>query len=71
MTGPDTDSRTLRSRNRDEVIAAEPPLAPPDLPADAEPATMETHLARLGRRPLAAPGIVENGLARPLKANEE
>jgi hypothetical protein len=41
-------------------------MAPPELPADARGASMETHLARSHRRPMAVAGVVENGLVRPL-----
>lgn len=64
MTTPEVDQRSPGRRARDEQIAAEPPMAPPDLPSDAAPSPVEAHLAR--RRPLAVAGIVENGLVRPL-----
>jgi len=41
-------------------------MAPLALPPDAVPSSMETHLSRLHRRPVAVAGIVENGLVRPL-----
>jgi hypothetical protein len=66
MTTPAADQRSPGSRARDEQIAAEPPLAPPELPPGASPAPVEAHLARLRRRPLAVAGVVENGLVRPL-----
>jgi hypothetical protein len=62
---PAADQRSPERRALDEQIAAEPPLPPLDLPADATPLPMESHLAR-HRRPLAVPGVVENGLVRPL-----
>jgi hypothetical protein len=65
MMNPAVDQSSPERRARDEQIAAEPPLAPLDLPPDATPSPMEAHLAR-HRRPLAVPGIVENGLVRPL-----
>ena len=66
MTIGEADSRTPERRARDEEIAAEAPLAPLELPSDATPSPMETHLGRPGRHPLAVEGIVENGLVRPL-----
>jgi hypothetical protein len=66
MTAPGTDQRSPGRRARDGQIAAEPQLAPLDLPADAPAAPVEAHLVRHGRRPLAVAGIVENGLVRPL-----
>ena len=65
MTTPGVDQRSPGRRARDEQIAAEPPLAPLDLPPTAIPSPVEAHLARR-RRPLAVAGIVENGLVRPL-----
>jgi hypothetical protein len=64
MSTPQVDERSPRRRARDEQIAAEAPLAPPDLPADAVPSPVEAHLTR--RRPVAVAGVVENGLVRPL-----
>jgi hypothetical protein len=66
MTTPGADQRSPGRRARDELIAAEPQLAPPELPPDATTSPMEAHLGRLHRRPLAVAGIVENGLVRPL-----
>lgn len=66
MTNPGIDQRGSERRARDEQIAKEPQLAPLELPTDAAPTSMETHLGRLRRRPLAVRGIVENGLVRPL-----
>ena len=60
------DQRSSERRARDGEIAAEPHLAPLDLPSDAVPSMVEVHLARQRRRPLAIPGVVENGLIRPL-----
>lgn len=65
MTTPAEDRRSPGRRARDEQIAAEPPLAPLELPPDAAASPMEAHLAR-HRRPLAVAGVVENGLVRPL-----
>lgn len=61
-----TDQRSPERRSLDEQIAAEPPLAPLELPPDAEASPVESHLARQGRHPVAVMGIVENGMARPL-----
>ena len=66
MTVPELDQRSRDRRLRDEQIAAEAQLEPPELPAVAVPSPMETHLDRSRRRPLAVAGIVENGLVRPL-----
>ncbi len=66
MTKPEEDSRSPARRARDEVIAAEPPLAPPALPPEAVPLPLESHLARRRTRPVAVAGIVENGVVRPL-----
>ena len=65
MAASHPDNRTPDRRARDEAIAAEPPLPPPELPAGATPAPVEAHLRR-GRRPVAVAGVVENGLVRPL-----
>ena len=66
MTTPGIDQRGPGRRARDEQIAAEPPLAPLDLPADAPASSVENHLSPYRRRPLAVAGVVENGLVRPL-----
>lgn len=66
MTIPEVDLRTPSRRTRDEQIAAEPPLAPPELPPDAASSPLETHLLRSTHHPLAVAGVVENGLVRPL-----
>jgi hypothetical protein len=66
MTTPEIDKGCNNRRARDEQIAAEAPMAPLALPPDAPCSPVETHLGRLGRRPLAVAGIVENGLVRPL-----
>ena len=65
MTIPEVDLRSSSRRVRDEQIAAEPPLAPPELP-DAASSPLEAHLLRSARHPLAVAGVVENGLVRPL-----
>jgi len=61
-----SDSRNEARKFRDEQIASEPQLAPPDLPADIMPRPMEALLPKPRQRPLAFMGIVENGLVRPL-----
>ncbi|HEV3118220.1 MAG TPA: hypothetical protein VGY58_14310 [Gemmataceae bacterium] len=66
MTTPGVDERSAGRRARDEEIAAEPQLAPLEPPPDAVPSPVEEHFGRLGRRPLAVAGVVENGLVRPL-----
>ncbi len=66
MTTPGVDDRTPARKARDEQIAAEPPMAPPELQPDARPLPVESHLASRRRRPLAVMGVVENGLVRPL-----
>jgi hypothetical protein len=66
MTTPRVEQRSPGRRARDEQIAAEPQLAPLELPPDATPSSVEAHLGRLRRRPLAVAGVVENGLVRPL-----
>ena len=65
MTTPEADGRSPERRARDEQIAAEPPLAPLDLPPEAVASPIEAHLGQR-RRPRAVAGIVENGLVRPL-----
>jgi hypothetical protein len=66
MVMNEADHRSPERRAEDERIAAEPHLAPLDVPPDARPMSMEAYLERLGRRPLAVAGIVENGVVRPL-----
>lgn len=66
MTIPEVDLRSPSRRVRDEQIAAEPPLAPPELPPDAASSPLEAHLPRSARHPMAVAGVVENGLVRPL-----
>jgi hypothetical protein len=66
MTSASIDPRSHERRALDERIAAEPPMGPPELPADAVPLPMEVHLSRQLRRPVAVEGIVENGVVRPL-----
>jgi hypothetical protein len=66
MTTPEADQPSPGRRARDEQIAAELQMAPPELPPDATPSPVEAHLGRLRPRPLAVVGVVENGLVRPL-----
>jgi hypothetical protein len=66
MAIAEVDLRSPSRRHRDEQIAAESPLAPPELPPDAAPSPLDGHLLRSARRPLAVAGVVENGLVRPL-----
>ena len=63
---PDVDTRSPQRQALDEQIAAEPLLAPPDLPPDAPTVPMEALVGRRGQRPVAVAGVVENGLVRPL-----
>jgi len=62
MTIPQADDRTAQRRARDEALAAEPQLPPPELTADAQPVPLEALL----RRPVAVAGVVENGVVRPV-----
>ena len=57
MTTPQPDDRTPERRGRDEAIAAEPQLPPPDLPAGATPGPVEAYLRR-GRSVLRSCGAV-------------
>jgi hypothetical protein len=66
MTDPEPDRRSPARRTLDEQIAAEPQLAAPQLPANAAPLPLESHLARMRPRPVAVAGIVENGMVRPI-----
>jgi hypothetical protein len=65
MPKTESDQRSDDRRARDERIAAEPRIAPLDLPAGATTTPLESHLAGR-RRPIAVSGVVENGLVRPL-----
>ena len=65
MNTPQVDDRTAQRLARDEALAAEPKLAPPDLPAGTTPTPLESLLRRV-RRPFAVAGVVENGLVRPI-----
>jgi hypothetical protein len=66
MITPEADQRSPDRLALDEQIAAEPQLPPLNLPPGAVPSSMESHLRKPRRRPLAVAGIVENGLVRPL-----
>jgi hypothetical protein len=65
MIVPEADDRSPARRALDELIAAEPPLAPLELPTGAKPAPLQFYLDAM-RKPLAVPGVVENGVVRPL-----
>ncbi len=60
------DQRTEERKRADEAIASEPPLAPLDLPANAQPRPVEEHLRKRSLRPQAFLGIVQNGVIRPV-----
>jgi hypothetical protein len=64
MPSPTPDLRDAQRRARDEQIASEPCLPPPDLPPGAAASPVEAHLSP--RRPMAVAGVVENGVVRPL-----
>ncbi len=64
MHAPEADKRSPQRRDQDDRIAAETPLAIPDLPNNAVPSSLESHLTQ--RHPQAVFGIVENGLVRPI-----
>ena len=66
MAIPEADDRSAERRLRDEQIAAEPLLPPPDVLAHAAPKPMELHQKRKLRQPIAVSGVVENGVVRPL-----
>ncbi len=66
MAVSEIDNRSEARRLADETIASEPELKPLDLPPNSVPITIETHLRRARRNPLAVEGVVENGLVRPL-----
>ena len=66
MIVPEPDQRNSERRAHDDQIAAEPEMQLPELPHDAPISPVESHLGRQRRRPLAVPGVVENGLVRPL-----
>ena len=71
MAEPELDSRTPERRTRDEQIAAQPHMAPPDLPPNTPALPVEAYLGHNGRRPMAVPGIVENGLVRTARSRGE
>ena len=50
MRTPEADTRIAERRALDEKIASEPPLAPPEIPADAVPLPVEACLVRLRKR---------------------
>jgi hypothetical protein len=64
MSTHEVDQRSPGTQARDDQIAAEPQLAPLELPADAPSSPVKAYLGR--HRPVAVVGIVENGLVRPL-----
>ena len=66
MPTPEVDRRSPERRAKDDQIAAEPQMAPLQLPLDAPLLTVETHLGRGRRQSVAVAGMVENGLVRPL-----
>ena len=65
MATPVPDQRTPSQRARDEEIASEPQLAPPELPLNTVASPLESHLKRR-HHPVAVAGVVENGVVRPL-----
>jgi hypothetical protein len=65
MIAPSPDDRSPQRKALDEQIAAEPPIAWPEVQASANPVPIETLMASR-RRPIAVAGVVENGLVRPL-----
>jgi hypothetical protein len=65
VTTSQQDDRTAEQQARDDAIAAEPPLSSPDLPEGVTPVPVEEHLRRM-HKPIAVPGVIENGVARPL-----
>jgi hypothetical protein len=66
MITPGVDERSPGRKARDEQIAAQPQMAPLDLPPDAPSSPVEAHVHPHLRRPVAVAGVVENGLVRPL-----
>lgn len=68
MTHIDADQRSPARKTQDEEIALEPELPPLELPPNAIPSPMESHLQRTRRHPVALTGIVENGVVRILDA---
>ena len=66
MNNPTADQHSAKRRARDEQVAAEPPMAPLPLAADAQPLPIETYLRNYPGHPDAIAGVVENGVVRPL-----
>lgn len=66
MTTSEVDQRSPERRAQDEQIAAEPPMARPDLPPGPVASPVEAHLQQYQKHPRAIIGVVENGLVRPL-----
>lgn len=64
MSSVQPDTRSAARREKDEQIAREAPLSPPTLSADAPALPLEAHRHEERKRPLAIPGIVENGVVR-------
>lgn len=67
MPTPQPDTRSDRRKALDEQLASEPMLPIPDAELGDQPRPLESHLPPL-RRPVAAIGIVENGVIRLLDA---
>jgi hypothetical protein len=65
MPTPQPDTRSERRKAQDEQLAAEPMLPIPDAAPGDQPRPLETYL-RPSRRPVAAVGVVENGVIRLL-----
>ncbi len=68
MTTGEVDTRSKLRRELDEAAASEPMLEAPRLSPDAILRPIEA-LLRSSKRPSAVPGIVENGVVRPLDPN--
>ena len=64
MVPIEPDTRSAARRAQDEQIAEEPLLSPAALPPGAVPISVDAHLPRAGRHPLAIQGVVENGMIR-------
>lgn len=67
MPTPQPDTRSDRRKALDEQLAAEPLLPIPDAAADDVLLPLEARL-QPPRRPIAVPGVVENGVVRLLDA---
>ena len=65
MNSPPLDDRSPQRKSLDEQIAAEPPVAWPEIAAGSKPKPIEALMASR-QRPVAFAGVVENGLVRPL-----